>query len=143
MRKPYVSWFGARAYCEWAGKELPRVEEWQKAAESKGGTTYLWGNEFDPAICADDYNRTGGRCPIDYSRIGCFDMAGNVAEWCDDPYDKNNASLRAVCGRGFKDKDPSLFEKIDQYRHPVDQVDHQPWVGFRGVVRVPVDGINP
>ena len=38
-----VSWYGAMAYCQWAGKRLPTQEEWQFACEGVEGLKYPWG----------------------------------------------------------------------------------------------------
>jgi serine/threonine-protein kinase len=138
-----VNWFGAGAYCRWAGKELPREEEWRAAAAPAGEGKYPWGAGFDKpeALCncaqSNKDNAPGGRFPRDRSRVNCLDMAGNVAEWCEDYFQKGDPSRRVVCGGSFLDKEAKDFEVTA--RRAVDQVKHERWVGFRGVVRIPVD----
>ena len=43
----------------------------------------------------------------DRSRIGCFDMAGNVAEWLADPVTEE---MRPVVGSSWNDKDFKYFK---------------------------------
>lgn len=141
-----VNWFGAKAFCQWAGKELPQQEEWTIAARPAGDGSYPWGKEFNGKFCRSglsDEKLHNGRCghfPQDRSRIGCFDMAGNVAEWCDDYYAEPKGE-RVVCGGSFNDKDVEVFNVTS--RRGLAQVAHNRWVGFRGVVRVPVDKLDP
>jgi formylglycine-generating enzyme required for sulfatase activity/energy-coupling factor transporter ATP-binding protein EcfA2 len=79
-----VSWHDAVAFCEWAGTSLPTEAQWEMAARGTDGRTYPWGNQWDGNRC----NVSGrGTTPVDrypngVSPYGCYDMAGNVYEWC-------------------------------------------------------------
>lgn len=109
-----VSWFGAKAYCDYYGWRLPSELEWEKAARGTDTRPFPWGDSFernnanlitsrDPF---EDMGTFGSRTtPVGFyngktydgyvtldsaSPYGVYDMAGNVWEWTSNIYEEQH-----------------------------------------------------
>jgi tRNA A-37 threonylcarbamoyl transferase component Bud32/dienelactone hydrolase len=71
-----VSWYEAAAYARWAGKSLPTLYHWNRAADPR-----LSGNVV-PASNFSGKSMLPAGASGGITRAGTADMAGNVKEWC-------------------------------------------------------------
>lgn len=86
-----VSWYGAKAYCAWAGRDLPTEAQWEYAAKGMENRRFPWGND-DP-VCSLARFSGCGNSPVEVGSLlsganvwGVLNLAGNVAEWTNDRY---------------------------------------------------------
>lgn len=174
-----VNFWEAWYYCRWVGKDLPTEAEWELAAKGATKRIFPWGNiepDSQHVLCnysgerpsEDGYEYTAPVTAFEAGRstYGCYNMAGNVWEWCKDRYDatiysaERTAAARGQSGKAKKaertrqrtnPQGPILGEKrvirggaftSDIYncrttgREASKPNVHAPNIGFRGILRI-------
>jgi len=147
-----VTWFGAKAFCEYFGFKLPTEIEWEKAARGDDGRPFPWGDEIETRN-ANYYSShdvfekivggLGDTTPVgfynggsfeDYTTLdspspyGLYDMAGNVWQWTGDVYE--NQHYRYMRGGS---KDNYAYNLRVWTRNSAGPEYYSPGVGFRCV----------
>lgn len=103
-----VTWFGAKAYCEFIGGRLPSEAEWERAARGDDDRPFPWGDEIalnnaNFYASGDPFEAIAGKqgdtTPVGFyngnayngyqtldsaSPYGLHDVAGNVWQWVSD-----------------------------------------------------------
>jgi dienelactone hydrolase len=97
-----VSWYEAMAYAEFAGKSIPTVYEWRRAAPV----------EFNADVVLMSNFSGKGLSPVGkhaaMTAFGAYDMAGNVKEWTINA----SGTLRYALGGGW-DESSYVFSVAD------------------------------
>ena len=109
----WVSWKNAKAFCRWAGLNLPSEAQWEYACRAGTTTPYYFGEDrkaFDQygwAITSTEYHThpvTGKPA----NPWGLYDMLGNVWEWAEDDYaNKDYFEHKYIDSRGGPPADGS------------------------------------
>ena len=100
-----VTWFEARAYCNWLTANaadgqtfrLPTEAEFEAAARGKKGRQFPYGNKFDSTRCNTFESHIRRTTPVgvfdnstpEGSGEGAFDLSGNVYTWTLSIYDQD------------------------------------------------------
>ncbi len=94
----HIAWDAAATYCTWINKRLPTEAEWEVAARGSEGRLFPWGNNPNVVPLPQGGTYPTGSKPTNQSPFGVFDIAGNVWEWVDDPYNPIEQGNRVLKG---------------------------------------------
>ena len=151
-----VSWFQAKAFCNWLSDklgyklDLPHEYEWEVAARYPDGRFFPWGGELAIDKANIDEGGIGQTTAVGVYPGGkqhaleLFDLTGNVWEWCCNKFKKpnescsgkvqadNGAESRAMRGGAWNDIGDLARSASRDFGLPTNRFE---FVGFRVVRR--------
>ncbi len=143
-----VNWEVAKQYTKWVGKNLPSIQQWEKAGrggveiqgsypvekeKSDSKRIFTWGSTIQSApLLPHRSTYKVGTWEKDVSPYGCYDLCSNAMEWCAD-IQKNEGRERVIVKGGHWKSSDERYLRIGEKKEYLPSV-RSFFLGFRTVL---------